>query len=64
MVLLSVPRSMMAIIVQEHVLVAAVGCECHSRDAQPWKRAPEAVEPRENALVPPCLAASHGDMLC
>lgn len=57
MMVLAMPVSVMFVL-QEEVLIATVGCECHGRDAEARKGALESVPPGEDALVPPCLSAA------
>ncbi len=57
MVLLAVPLAVAVVVVlEEEVLVCAVGAECHGRDSQPGEDVPEAVPPAELTGVAPRLA--------
>lgn len=52
--------TVVVVILQEEVLVCAVGSESDGSDAETGKQALKAVPPAEGASIAPCLIASPG----
>jgi hypothetical protein len=59
MVLCSMAISVVVVVLQEEVLVSAVGGECNGRDAKAREGSSETIPPGERPLVSPCFPTTN-----